>query len=230
MGSCCFTPRRTQFLWWYWLLLASIVGIPMFLACWYVARHKPADEQVKLELGKGAAKIFWLSTALAAGLTFAVGWCVYQNVVTETERQYSYVPSVFNAYVLLVIAYVGSLALLSGRGKAGAGEASRALRFSGRLLLLAVLLTNTVWSVASTMELFLQMAVCLAVAQFLREFTMKPNRTTARRAGVALCLGALLFWGATKYGRVANLYLYRLVRGERPQSAEIEFQMNIHSF
>jgi len=39
-----------------------------------------------------------------------------------------------------------------------------------------------------------------------------------------------LFWGATKYGRVANLYLYRLVRGERPQSAEIEFQMNIHSF
>ena len=47
MGSCCFTPRRTQFLWWYWLLLASIVGIPMFLACWYVARHTTADEEAK---------------------------------------------------------------------------------------------------------------------------------------------------------------------------------------
>ena len=97
MGSCCFTPRRTQFLWWYWLLLASIVGIPMFLACWYVARRKPTDEQVQSELGKNAAKIFWLSTVLAASLTFAVGWYIYQNVVTETERQYSYVPSAFDA-------------------------------------------------------------------------------------------------------------------------------------
>jgi hypothetical protein len=29
MGSCCFTPSKRDFLWWYWLLLASIVGIPM---------------------------------------------------------------------------------------------------------------------------------------------------------------------------------------------------------
>ncbi len=39
MGACCFTPKRTQFLWWYWLVLASIVGIPMLLAAWYIAQH-----------------------------------------------------------------------------------------------------------------------------------------------------------------------------------------------
>ena len=38
MGSCCFTPTKRDFLWWYWLFLVSIVGIPMLLAVWYVSQ------------------------------------------------------------------------------------------------------------------------------------------------------------------------------------------------
>ena len=40
MGGCCFTPTKRDFLWWYWLLLASIVGIPMLLAVLYVVPQK----------------------------------------------------------------------------------------------------------------------------------------------------------------------------------------------
>ena len=45
MGVCCFAPKKTEFLWWYWLLLASVVGIPMFLAALYVARKADSEEQ-----------------------------------------------------------------------------------------------------------------------------------------------------------------------------------------
>jgi len=39
MGSCCFTPRKSHFLWWYWLALATVIGAPMLLAAWYVANR-----------------------------------------------------------------------------------------------------------------------------------------------------------------------------------------------
>ena len=38
MGGCCFTPRKTQLLWWYWFLLFSVVGVSMFIAAVYVGR------------------------------------------------------------------------------------------------------------------------------------------------------------------------------------------------
>ncbi|NLE38592.1 MAG: hypothetical protein GX621_11255, partial [Pirellulaceae bacterium] len=73
MGGCCFTPTKRDFLWWYWLLLASIVGIPMLLAVWYVARSPEGDEELKQRRGKHAAWIFWVGTFLVAvGAFYAV--------------------------------------------------------------------------------------------------------------------------------------------------------------
>ena len=58
MGSCCFTPTKRDFLWWYWLLLASIVGIPMLLAAICVANVSAADEAAKRRRGQVAAWTF----------------------------------------------------------------------------------------------------------------------------------------------------------------------------
>ena len=72
MGSCCFTPTKRDFLWWYWLLLASIVGIPMLLAVLYVARTRVADEDAKRKRGKTAASIFWLGSVVVAIAAFLI--------------------------------------------------------------------------------------------------------------------------------------------------------------
>ena len=72
MGGCCFTPTKKDFLWWYWLLLASIVGIPMLLAVLYVAWLPGADDETKKRRGKTAAWIFWVGTFLVAMAAFAV--------------------------------------------------------------------------------------------------------------------------------------------------------------
>ena len=70
MGGCCFTPTKRDFLWWYWLLLASIVGIPMLLAVWYVARGSEETDEEKRRRGKTAAWIFWCGTFAVAIVSF----------------------------------------------------------------------------------------------------------------------------------------------------------------
>jgi hypothetical protein len=72
MGSCCYTPTKKDFLWWYWLLLVSIVGIPMLLAVLYVVWRPTADEEEKAERGVVAAWIFWLGTLLLGIGAYAV--------------------------------------------------------------------------------------------------------------------------------------------------------------
>ena len=47
MGGCCFVPSKRHLLWWYWLLLTSIVGIPMLLAVLYVRGRTAVDEEEK---------------------------------------------------------------------------------------------------------------------------------------------------------------------------------------
>jgi hypothetical protein len=121
MGSCCFTPRRTQFLWWYWLLLASIVGIPMFLACWYVARHQAADEATKRLLGKRAAGIFWAG-AIASAIV-ACGACWRIHTWTLTKNPSGAVgwdgPPHFELFYLIIsiTGYLGGVAVLTTAGK-----------------------------------------------------------------------------------------------------------------
>jgi hypothetical protein len=72
MGACCYSPTKNQFLWWYWLLLTSIVGIPMLLAVLYVASAPAGDEEARKRRGKTAAWIFWIGTVAVAIATFFV--------------------------------------------------------------------------------------------------------------------------------------------------------------
>jgi len=74
MGGCCFTPRKTQLLWWYWLLLFSVVGIPMFAAALYVQRASGRGILDRRDVRR-ASCLFWLGTGLSlllAGLLLVV--------------------------------------------------------------------------------------------------------------------------------------------------------------
>lgn len=147
MGSCCFTPRRTQFLWWYWLLLASIVGIPMFLACWYVHRHPPATDEQRAQLGRKASRIFWFATYASAVLVISVLWKLWSwgRVDRATAPINSAEPGVYSLWHLsiLIAGYVGGLGIFT----AGANRHRRwlwiyailaGLLFFGGLLLLLI--------------------------------------------------------------------------------------------
>ena len=89
MGSCCFTPTKRDFLWWYWLLLASIVGIPMLLAVLYVARHPGTDEETKKRRGRRAAWIFWAGTwVVAVSIFFIVDALLKAFYSDPSDRSY----------------------------------------------------------------------------------------------------------------------------------------------
>jgi uncharacterized membrane protein len=75
MGACCYSPTKRNFLWWYWLLLTSIVGIPMLLAALYVASARAEDEQAKKRRGRTAALIFWIGSVMVAIVAFYVVEC-----------------------------------------------------------------------------------------------------------------------------------------------------------
>lgn len=206
MGGCCYTPRRTQFLWWYWLLLASVVGIPMLLACLYVDRHPVADEMVRKRIGKQAAGIFWfgaLISAILAGILSYFLLCLfyppeYQSGESEIHMVY------------LIIGYLGGLAscVAIGRGRwprrvlAGAG----AVVGYGLYFVVGFL-------PFSLPEFFWLPAVCAGVAHFFVCFAELPTPRTARAALLAVVTGACLFWAVAKYGRWVNFALSSSLRG-----------------
>jgi hypothetical protein len=88
MGACCFTPTKRDFLWWYWLFLASIVGIPMLLAVLYVAKGRDADEQEKQRRGRRAAWIFWAGTYFMAIAVFFIVDVLLRTVYVDKAPYY----------------------------------------------------------------------------------------------------------------------------------------------
>lgn len=86
MGACCYQPSKGDFLWWYWLLLVSIVGIPMLLAVLYVARQPAADEPTKMERGRTAEGIFWVGTFVVGVASFFVVYQVLEAFVADWDR------------------------------------------------------------------------------------------------------------------------------------------------
>ena len=81
MGACCYSPTKRNFLWWYWLLLASIVGIPMLLAVLYVASAPTADEEAKKRRGRTATWIFWVGSVFVA----VAAYFVVDRILTATR-------------------------------------------------------------------------------------------------------------------------------------------------
>jgi hypothetical protein len=223
MGSCCFTPRRTQFLWWYWLLLASIVGIPMFLACWYVARHETEDENTKKRLGKKAGRIFWWATIVTAAFICVASWKIHERFVsgnTSNTIEWYAAPHFDLSYlIILIIGYVSGVAFVTAIANASAKN--RLIRLLLAIAVLGIYLV-LVYEPPPTAELFWMLAVWAGVAHFLVGFSSRSSLKTARRAFVALICGAFLFWGVAKYGRLANYLVYQLVRGRAVDLREVD--------
>ncbi len=221
MGSCCFTPRRTQFLWWYWLLLASIVGIPMLLAAWYVARHPYIDDEARQKVGKRGSAIFWYSSLVMAGLVFLVTWLFFQKY--HPASVYSYSPTEVGTFGTLIISFLGGVALLTAGDDRGGRRKARIII---PLLATSLLFLLTIFSATSITEFFLLLAVCLFAAHFIGLFSEKPTQRTAWQALLMLILSTFLFWGSAKYGKIANLYLNRLVQGKVPDREQIALYMD----
>lgn len=225
MGSCCFTPRRTQFLWWYWLLLASIVGIPMFLACWYVSRHEIVDKEAKRNLGKKASLIFWSGTLVSAVFIVFVGWHVYQSIHPEPRFYPMFTGwewfSDFEAFVTLLAGYLTGVAVWTALGSAIHKESK--LRMLVTLLVFLLLTCLFPFSLfqGNLSDLPMLCAACILPAHFFGAFTGEPTQRTAVRAAVALITGAFLYWAVMKYWAVGNLFLYLVVRGKLPDARDI---------
>ena len=232
MGSCCFTPRRTQFLWWYWLLLASIVGIPMFLACWYVARHKPANDEAKKNLGRKASLIFWSGTLASAAFIVFVGWHIYQSIHTEPRSYPMFTGwewfSDFEAFVTLLAGFLTGVAVWTALGTAAyKGSIGRMVG-----MLLVFLLLTCVFPFgllrADPSDLPMLWAACILPAHFFGAFTREPTQRTALNATIGFVVGAFLYWAVMKYWAVGNLCLYLVVRGKLPDARDIMDLLNFN--
>ena len=89
MGGCCYTPRRTDFLWWYWLVLTFVFCVPMTLAALVVKRARnlidtqgqPAtvDSQQLRKRSRQAFKVFLVAWMASTALALVVGWFVIRQ-------------------------------------------------------------------------------------------------------------------------------------------------------
>jgi hypothetical protein len=220
MGGCCYTPRRTQFLWWYWLLLASIVGIPMLLACLYVARHHTGDEKSQEVVGPRAAVIFWAGCGTVAILMWIVGGWVMGATAPVGGRALFWLTDdrAWN-FSILIFGYLGGLiAFTSIKAQETLVRLLAAIAAYG--LYIAV-----VFQPPSLAELFWLPAVCAGTAHFVTRFTSRPTPKTARWALLAVVAGAFLFWGVMKYGRWLNFALHNAVQGHYSTALQVDVDL-----
>ena len=208
MGSCCFAPTRRQFLWWYWLLLVSIVGIPMLLAVLYVARDKDADEQTLRARGKTAAKIFWAGTlVVAVGLGFVLA-SLFRVVdlprPSEPSWLFDYDPARywFEGYTVLAVQFV--FALMAANVANGT---VRKLPWYGRIVLLILCLLGYVVAISCLGLLnqrpainVMQFMACMLPAHYWGKFKDLSTPKTAWHALWAVLAGAILFFLVSYFG------------------------------
>ena len=208
MGSCCFAPTRRQFLWWYWLLLVSIVGIPMLLAVLYVGRQKDADEATRQARGKTAATIFWAGTfVVAVGTGFAV-WQVLRFVELRqpTDPPWARRDELplywFEGYALLAVQFL--IAFVAANVT---NDVVRKLPWYGRivglvihvLFFLAVLTFTGLLNPRPAINV-MQFLACMLPAHYWGKFKDLSTPKTAWHALGAFVVGAILFslvsyWG-----------------------------------
>jgi len=196
MGVCCFAPKKTEFLWWYWLLLASVVGIPMFLAALYVARKADSEEQ-KRAAGKKAWWIF-LGAAVAS-------FCLATTGVLIVSRDVAFLP--------VALGYLAGIMVTNGAND----FARRSGRISFRILAVVGFLAGWYvlwmigpwgayrpqsWSLAPALEFL----VCMLPAQAWGMFTLSSTCRNACLFLAALVAGAFLYWAVVRYGDVQGAY------------------------
>ncbi|MGD1002509.1 MAG: hypothetical protein ABSA67_17600 [Candidatus Brocadiia bacterium] len=212
MGVCCFTPRKTEFLWWYWLLLASIVGVPMFLAALFVARRADSEEQ-KRAAGKRAWWIF-LAAAVVSFALATVG-------VLHAPKHVACLPLVFGYLVgIIVVNAANEFALRRNR------TSFRILAVVGFLGGWYVLWVLSPWGQYAPRNLSLSPAleflVCMLPAQAWGTFTRASTRRNACMFLAALVAGAFFYWAVVRYGDVQSAYSL-FARIGRPNSVAVGF-------
>ena len=200
MGGCCYAPSKREFLWWYWLLLASVVGIPMFLAAWYVARKESSEEE-KRELGKKASIVFLVATVISFALAVTLGCCIAKHM----------------DYLSLVGGFLIAVILANGAAKAlrkNTTISGRIFPVLGHLLLWslvcaidAVFLGDMVGldsgrpgvlPIYSLPAFFSVFAVCMLPAFCWSRFVDSPTTRNARQFLLGIVVGAFLFWAVTQ--------------------------------
>jgi hypothetical protein len=217
MGGCCFTPKKTQLLWWYWLLLFSIVGIPMFAAALYVrsaARHGLLEAwQVR-----AASRIFWLG---ACGSFLLAGFLLpflITRVPYAVERYSN--PMWFAASLLFWLAVAVGAAKLTEKAhpwyaRAAVVTCCAVIPAAGTWFPYALLSSSQ--DALGLMPMgVMKFLVCMLPAHYWHRFTVSPG---TRRAWVflgTLAVGTALFWVVSQYGHDTHVFLFSRLWGVSP--------------
>ena len=209
MGSCCFTPDRRQFLWWYWLLLVSIVGIPMLLAVLYVARQRDGGEEKKKAVGKTAAFIFWAGTFVMSILLYflvraLLDW-IYQGQQSEptwlipSERGLEY--WVWH-WVWLALQFFAAFVAANV-----SNDIVRKRKWYLRIPLFVLCVAVYLFALSLTFLTFrrpavnvMQFMVCMLPAHYWGQFKDSPDQARAWKALLAFVVGAALFFVVSRFG------------------------------
>jgi len=203
MGSCCYTPTKRDFLWWYWLLLLSIVGIPLLAAVLYVARAKGDDGETKKARGKGAALIFWVGTAM---VSFLVLTCL-RFYLGGSRLSDSFAEGFTVLAIQFFLAFVAANA---------ANNAVRKQRWYFRIPILVACIGVYFFLLIGSNLCFgypavngMQFLVCMLPAHCWGQFRDRPETREAWRALLAFVVAAPLFFLVSYHGEE----FVRLARG-----------------
>jgi len=205
MGGCCFAPTRRQFLWWYWLLLVSIVGIPMLLAVWYVARGDHADEETRQARGKTAASVFWGGTfVVAIGLWFVV---VMVSRVLNPPQPTQELWIGDTQYWLEGFGALAVQFFLAFFWANGTNDLVRKRPWYGRFVLFVLSVFFYLVAVSWLGLVFrrpainvMQFMACMLPAHYWGKFKDAASPQTAWRALWAFVIGATLFFAVSYFG------------------------------
>ena len=224
MGGCCFAPKKTQFLWWYWLLLFSIVGIPMFLAALYIERRSRTGGPEK-KYALRASSIFWGSTIISCVLCiFLIGF------FAGVSSRFGLFIGNLGALVKLLVLFVFCMMFATAAAKAVAKRDRPGRRIAvllGYLFGWALVIVGpkllSLWgmrpfyfSVEMLPVILMEFAVCMLPAHYWNRFSVSPSKKSARMFLMALLAGTFLFWLVAQCGDVVHMHFYQSVRGEQP--------------
>jgi len=215
MGGCCFTPKKTQLLWWYWLLLFSVVGIPMLAAALYVQRVTRHGIIAKYDV-RQASRIFWLGAGLSFVLTGLLLAFVVQCGWLAGGRS--------RDVAVFIVRFLFWLGIAVAAAKTAERTGGRFLRVTF-ILCYAVIAAGLSWLSWALLSLrglavtgivplgVMKFATCMLPAHYWHRFTAAPGTKRAWLFLGALAFGTILFWVVSQYGYDLHVGLRRLLAG-----------------
>ena len=204
MGGCCFTPTKKDFLWWYWLLLASIVGIPMLLAVLYVGNTKDLDEETKKRRGKTAAWIFWIGTFVVGIAAFKLVKIVLLSLYpSDTDGYFWSGYNYYSGYAFLAVQFFFATVAANGANNLIRKRKDWFVRIVLLLSCLAMYLIVILFTFFTFLRPainVMQFLVCMLPAHYWGNFKDAPDTPRAWKALAAFVASALLFFIVSYFG------------------------------